>query len=122
MVVIKFDDKIFYLFGDVHTNNTEKCPSSNVPYFGSEILNHLSKLDKIVDFFYEQAHEKIPTKTLSSFRDMTLSGIIGIQYLAINCVYYNETIYDICPYKNIRFHQENVPRDKRFNSRNSFRF
>ena len=105
MVVIKFEDKLFYLFGDIHWLDTERCLKKNTPEFSIKIIEHILKLDKIVDFFYEQIHRKKFVKKYPT------SHLGEISLVAENCIYNNETSSKPCFFKNIRFHQENVRRN-----------
>lgn len=97
-------EKKFYLFGDVHTQ--PKCPSGTV--FGVALLNHLSKLDKIVDVFYEQIHLQVKLGSFVTIKDDQTQRINALVVASKNCVYFNESKDNPCEYKNIRFHQADI--------------
>ena len=117
-------DKLFYLFGDIHYPR-EKCPvgersvlkKGKVPLFGVELLKHLKTLDKIVDLFFEEAHQE---KTEKMEAGGGIEGIEGIEVgdnmikvlskASTNCLYLNETKENPCGIKNVRF-QLSDPRD-----------
>jgi len=52
------DYKIFYLFGDIHVNEVQCPPNQDVPYLNPLLKEHISKSDKLIDFFIERAHLK----------------------------------------------------------------